>query len=224
MTRRPLTKPLHASDFEQRIIQAALDFANADAPGSTLEVEAPFVQFVPAIAVYFDDEPDPAGEIRLFHTRGHENPRAAYSTVFPREAEESGTWAYASLRQEARRVLRDAAEDPTAAGRTHGTWLDRKLRAVPWRLGFTDGAVVHHYSVNSVEAGVALGLALLLGHGHAGHLRQCGWCAQFFVNFDPRKRRRAYCSDECASDAESEKANERVRKLRQRRKQGQSEE
>ena len=95
--------------------------------------------------------------------------------------------------------------------------LDRRLKEITFRLGFVNGSLVYRFSVDSVGAGWALGLAALLDSSCP--LRRCKECRCYFAIFNPKKHQQRYCID-CADDVRGEKAAARQRRWRQKIKRG----
>ncbi len=213
-------KPLRPTDYAQRVIQATLDFANLDIGDvTTLEIEALFAPFTPSIPIVGADDTQ-LGEVRPMRSRGYKNSRQAYSTLGRdkwSESDRQGTEAYIGLQRKLRTVLADIASDPEAAARDHATWIDERLRELPWGLAFSEGRIVYRYSVSGVEAGIALGLAFLFDLGLVHDLRECPECGRVYVIFDLKRNRKVYC-DECAADAHRESASKRQRQWRESQK------
>jgi len=93
------------------------------------------------------------------------------------------------------------------------------MRDLPYRLGFSQARMTARISLDSVEAGVALGLAWLFETGAASRLRQCDECGRYFL-VEGKAHSARYCSHECRGKANAEAAAERQRRYRERKKKG----
>jgi hypothetical protein len=93
--------------------------------------------------------------------------------------------------------------------------IPRDIRAMPV---FSMGRLWYDFQLNSVEAGCALAVALILdsGRGLTGRLQQCtlSWCGRFSIDLTSRARPRKYCSVDHRTLANYEKSPERMRQWR----------
>lgn len=70
------------------------------------------------------------------------------------------------------------------------------------------GRLQLHYEIAGVLGAAALGVAFLLHTDMAGQLRQCGWCAKFFLAEGIRNRAK-FCRGQCAEENKAEKNRKR---------------
>ena len=86
------------------------------------------------------------------------------------------------------------------------------------RAKLVRGRLQLHYEIAGVLGAAALGVAFLLHTDMAGQLRQCGWCAKFFLAEGVRNRA-MFCRGECAAENKAERNRERQRRHYERQKQ-----
>ena len=103
---------------------------------------------------------------------------------------------------------------PAVLEQTLNLALVNKIAA---KVKLVGGELQLHYEVVGVLGAAALGVAFLIHTNMAGQLRQCGWCAKFFLAEGIRNRAK-FCRGECADENNAEKNRERQRRHYERQK------
>ncbi len=177
------------SDFERRVIRAALDFANLKAIRSTGQVENLFRPL------------SPQEEEHLFKTI-----RAKDRRAFKNDQKELGEW------------LEEIGKGAAGAERVRSQpRLNERLRAVRLRLAFKGGRARDTLGIDGVQAAYAYALWLILNEERlVNRLNRCGapGCGRFRLDFKGKPRK--YCSEEHRRAADKLTAGERMKRWRER--------
>lgn len=194
------------SDFGQQLIQATLDFANMRGAEPS-EVDAIFSPFRRDMWILARPKPE---EPMLKKVQTRRQATLLTGKVYRSRTRDT----YRRQQQDLFKALGDIVDKGTVGSSLHNK-LDRWLKEIPFSIGFVKGSLVYRFSVGSVGAGWALGLATLLDSDC--QLRCCEECFCYIAIFNRQAQQRRYC-EACAKDVNREKTAKRLRKWRQRKK------
>ena len=198
----------HWAEFEQLLIEATLAFANMAREEITEEgVDALFDPFADDLTVLARPKKGAA----LLGTVQRRPILLTSHFIHSRTKS-----AYKSQQKE----LRDALYSMVTKGTVEKALqkrLDKRLADIAFRLGIINDNFVYRFSVETVAAGWALGIVVLLDGDYP--LKQCEVCNQYFATFKPKEHPRRYCLS-CADVRRKKSAATRQKKWRNRRKRG----
>lgn len=124
------------------------------------------------------------------------------------------------IRQEqtiVRNALISIVENPDVPAVLEQTLNLALVDEIKVKVKLVGGRLKLHYDVVAVLGAAALGVAFLIHTDMAGQLRQCGWCARYFLAEGIRNRAK-FCRGECADQNNAEKNRERQRRHYERQK------
>jgi hypothetical protein len=192
----PMSTALKAlTPAEHGVIEAALAFANLRSIKSNREVEDLFKM------------PD-------LHGAGIGNPSGVEFRSIGEDSPEYRDRMQPMLRRWLERTTRSNSERVATSAEVM-LLIPRDIRAMPV---FSMGRLWYDFQPNSVEAGCALAVALILdsNRGLTSRLQQCtlSGCGRFSIDLTSRARPRKYCSVNHRTLANYEKSPERMRQWR----------
>jgi len=169
-------KQEHKQKRAREIVGVVVDFANLKMIESTQQVEGLFSKFA-------------SGRFK----------------VIP--PDEKHIQAYKQDQAKLRERLTLIAENPDAAKKNLSKDLKKFINEkVHASVYFEGGTIQYDYTVDGVEAALALGLAFVLDRNYkVGHLKQCANpdCGKFLPNLDIRARPRNTCNARCKAKADA---------------------
>jgi hypothetical protein len=131
-------------------------------------------------------------------------------------AKKSHRTPYEIEHQELRRLLALIVRDRRLSPRKEAAISQLLEARASVKAGFANGRIIYQPRVDSVQAGVAFGVAALFETGAVSRLRRCSECEDFFLTVG-KGNRQQYCSG-CAADVQRAKNSERQRRHRERQR------
>jgi hypothetical protein len=128
-------------------------------------------------------------------------------------AKNSRRTPYEIEHQDLRKLLNLIVRDQRLSPRKEAAISQLLEQRASVKVGFSNGRIIYQPRVDSVQAGVAFGVAALFETGAVSRLRRCGECEDFFLTVG-KGNRQLYCSEECAKDVQRAQGRERQRRHR----------